>query len=148
MKGKCKKLPEALKKQVLLRSGGSAVFFLLFLYFLWSAGDAYMLFPCFLFFCVVTGNGIWFFSRCVYGQYVRLQGECIRTEAAGFRKRIRSFYLAYETGVVKVPVKSRIRNLREGDMVSVYIADNAPVYEKEGVFLVGDYYALEINGRK
>ena len=142
MKEKFKMLPEALKKQVLLRFGGSVVFFVLFFFLLWGTGDVYMLLPCLLFFCVETGNGIWFFFRCVHGKYVRLLGQCIGLETARFRKRIRSICLAYETGMVKIPVKGRLRNLREGDMVSVYIAENAPVYEKEGMYFVGDYYAL------
>ena len=144
MKDAFRKLPEALRKQVLFRFGGSVGSLCLFLFLLWGTGDVYLMYPCLLLFCVAAGNGAWLFCRCVQGKFVHLTGKCVGIETGGFRNRIRSLYLAYETGVVKIPAKGRIRDLQKGDSVSLYLAEDAPVYEKEGAFFVGDYYAMEI----
>lgn len=61
---------------------------------------------------------------------------------------MRAVYLSYETGVVRFPVDGRTGEIREGDAVCAYIAEDAPVYENEGIFWVRDHYALEVNGRK
>ena len=74
---------------------------------------------------------------------MRLQGECVQIETTGLRKRIRFIYLALEQGIVKVSVRHRIRKLVEGDIVTIYVAEQTPVYEKEGVYIISSYYALE-----
>ena len=75
---------------------------------------------------------------------MHLQGECIHLETIGIRKRVRSIYLALEQGMVKIPVRQRIRRLSEGDTVSIYVAEKTPVYERDGLYIISSYYAIEI----
>lgn len=141
------KLPQALQKQVLFRSGVSVLFWSLFIIILISFQDIYLILPCLLLAGYLTGSSIWLFFQSVAGNYMHLQGECIRLETIGIRKRVRSVHLALEQGIVKIPVRQRIRRLSEGDTVSIYVAEKTPVYEQDGLYIIGSYYAMEIQGR-
>lgn len=141
------KLPQALQKQVLFRSGASALFWLLFIIILISFRDIYLLLPCLLLAGYLIGSSIWLFYQSVAGNYMHLQGKCIRLETIGIRKKVRSIHLALEQGIVKIPVRQRIRRLSEGDTVSIYVAEKTPVYEQDGLYIIGSYYAMEIQGR-
>lgn len=141
------KMPQALQKQVLFRFGGSVLFWALFIIILSSFRDIYMILPCLLFAGYLTGSSIWLFCQTVAGNYMHLQGECIRMETTGLRKRVRSVSLALEQGIVKIPVRQRIRRLSEGDTVSIYVAEKTPVYERDGTYIISSYYAMDIQGR-
>lgn len=141
------KLPQALQKQVLFRSGVSVLFWSLFIIILISFQDIYLILPCLLLAGYLTGSSIWLFFQSVAGNYMHLQGEYIRLETIGIRKRVRSVHLALEQGIVKIPVRQRIRRLSEGDTVSIYVAEKTPVYEQDGLYIIGSYYAMEIQGR-
>ena len=78
---------------------------------------------------------------------MNLQGECIRMETVGIRKRICSVHLALEQGIVKIPVRQRIKRLSEGDTVGIYVAEKTPVYERDGIYIIGSYYAMEVQRR-
>lgn len=147
MREKFGKLPQALQKQVLFRSGVSVLFWSLFIIILISFQDIYLILPCLLLAGYLTGSSIWLFFQSVAGNYMHLQGECIRLETIGIRKRVRSVHLALEQGIVKIPVRQRIRRLSEGDTVSIYVAEKTPVYEQDGLYIIGSYYAMEIQGR-
>lgn len=147
MREKFGKLPQALQKQVLFRSGVSVLFWSLFIIILISFQDIYLILPCLLLAGYLTGSSIWLFFQSVAGNYMHLQGECIRLETIGIRKKVRSVHLALEQGIVKIPVRQRIRRLSEGDTVSIYVAEKTPVYEQDGLYIIGSYYAMEIQGR-
>lgn len=141
------RIPQALQKQVLFRSGGSVLFWVLFIIILSSFRDIYLLLPCLLLACYLTGGSIWLFYQSVAGNYMHLQGECICLETMGIRKKVRSVHLALEQGIVKIPVRQRIRRISEGNTVSIYVAEKTPVYERDGIYIIGSYYAMEIQGR-
>lgn len=147
MRERLEKMPQALQKQVLFRAGGSVLFWALFIIILISFRDIYMVLPCLLLAGYLTGSSIWLYCQSVAGNYMHLQGECIRMETIGIRKRVRSVYLALEQGIVKIAVKQRIRRLSEGDTVSIYVAEKTPVYERDGIYIISSYYAMEIQGR-
>lgn len=147
MKEKWIKMPKALQRQVLFRSGASVLFWLLFIIILSCFRDIYLVLPCLLLACYLTGSSVWLFFQSVAGNYMHLQGECIRLETIGIRKRVRSIHLALEQGIVKIPVRQRIRRFSEGDTVSIYVAEKTPVYERDGLYIISSYYAMEIQGR-
>lgn len=140
-------MPQALQKQVLFRSGTSVLFWLLFIIILSSFQDIYLIVPCLLLAGYLTGSSVWLFFQSVAGNYMHLQGECVRLETIGIRKKVRSVHLALEQGIVKIPVRQRIRKLSEGDTVSIYVAEKTPVYERDGRYIISSYYAMEIQGR-
>lgn len=138
------KLPPALQKQVLFRMGSGVLFFMLFLIIRSSIKDLYFILPCVLCGVWLFGSGIWLLHQGAAGDYIRLQGECVQVDTVGLRKRVIALYIALETGIVKITVRQRIRKLRTGDTVIVYLTEKTPVYEKEGICIIGSYLALEI----
>lgn len=144
MKEKWTKMPQALQRQVLFRFAGGGLFLLLLLLIMKSYRDLYLLLPSILCMFWLLGSALWLFLQAAEGNYMRLQGQCVRIDRAGFRKRVRAVHLALEQGTVKVPVRYRISRLSEGDTVVVYVAENTPVYERAGIYIIGNYYAMEI----
>lgn len=137
-------MPQALQRQVLFRSGGSVLSWIVFLIIGASFRDVYLMLPCLLLAGYLTGNSIWLFYQSAVGNYMHLQGECIRLETVGIRKRVCSLHLALEQGIVKIPVRQRIKKLSEGDTVSIYVAEKTPVYERDGIYTISSYYAVEV----
>ena len=144
MRERFKKMPQALQKQVVFQFGGGVLCWIVGIIILSSFRDIYLILPSLLLAGYLTGSSIWLFYQSVSGNYMHLQGECIRLESKGIRKRIWSIHLVLEQGVVKIPVRQRIRRLSEGDTVSIYVAEKTPVYERDGIYIINSYYAMEI----
>lgn len=143
-----KKLPEVLQRQVIFRLGGGILFLFLLVVIWISMGDLYLVLPCLLCGGYLLGGGIWLFYHALAGNYIRLQGECCKIETTGLRRRIRYIYLALEKGIVKVTMRQRIRKLSEGEIVILYVSEQTPVYEKDGVYIINNYYAMEFQQPK
>ena len=45
---------------------------------------------------------------------------------------------------MKLPVQKRVQAVKEGDTVTVYLSEKAPVYEDGGSYVVYSCYALEV----
>ena len=144
MKEKWIKMPKALQRQVLLRSGGGGLFLMILLFLMTGSRDLYLLLPCIVCMFWMAGSGFWLFLRAAGGNYMRLQGQCIRIDTSGLRKRVHAVHLALEQGTVKIPVRYRISRLSEGDTIVIYVAERTPVYERGGEYIIGNYYAMEI----
>lgn len=144
MKEKWIKMPKALQKQVLFRSGGGVLFLMILLFLMTGSRDLHLLLPCMVCMLWLAGSGFWLFLQAAEGNYMHLQGQCVRIETAGLRKWVHAVHLALEQGTVKIPVRYRIGRLSEGDTIAVYVAEKAPVYERDGIYIIGNYYAMEI----
>lgn len=144
MKEKWIKMPKALQRQVLFRSGGGGLFLMILLFLMTGSRDLYLLLPCVLCMFWLVGSGFWLFLQAAGGNYMRLQGQCIRIDMAGLRKRVHAVHLALEQGTVKISVRYCISKLSEGDTIVVYVAEKTPVYERDGEYIIGNYYAMEI----
>ena len=147
MKEKWIKMPKALQRQVLFRSGGGGLFLMILLFLMTGSRDLYLLLPCVLCMIWLAGSGFWLFLQAAGGNYMCLQGQCIRIDTSGLRKRVRAVHLALEQGTVKIPVRYRISKLSEGDTVSIYLAEKTPVFERDDTYIISSYYAMEIQRR-
>lgn len=144
VKEKWIKMPKALQRQVLFRSGSGGLFLMILLFLMTGNRDLYLLLPCVLCMFWLAGSGFWLFLQAAGGNYMRLQGQCIRIDTSGLRKRVHAVHLALEQGTVKIPVRYRISRLSEGDTIVIYVAERTPVYERGGEYIIGNYYAMEI----
>ena len=147
MKEKWIKMPMALPRQVLFRFGGGGLFLMILLFLMTGSRDLYLLLPCVLCMIWLAGSGFWLFLQAAGGNYMCLQGQCIRIDTSGLRKRVRAVHLALEQGTVKIPVRYRISKLSEGDTVSIYLAEKTPVFERDDTYIISSYYAMEIQRR-
>lgn len=55
----------------------------------------------------------------------------------------RSLFLQH--GILQqVMIRHRIKRIAVGDTVVVYLAESTQVYDRDGGYLIGNYYALDI----
>ena len=77
------------------------------------------------------------------GKYVALTGICTELEKSPLRRRIKNVYLQNDQHRVKIASpQGRMKNLRVGDELTVYISDNTPVYEMDGYKVICSILAL------
>lgn len=137
-------LPAALQRQILLRLGIGVVSFLLFFVILFLSWDIYLCIPCLILSAFLIVNGGSLFYNCIKGTYVVVQGVCSEIETKGIYKKVKAIYIAADGKQLKIPVRQRIKKLRAGDTVTVYMSNRTPIYEDGNVFTVCSYHALDI----
>lgn len=144
MKERFKQLPEALQRQVMIRAVGGIVFLILFIVIQLSFGDIYLSLPCLLFGLVTIVNGGRLLYNSLSGNYLCVQGMCEQIETTGIRERVKSICISIEKNMLRIPVRRRAKSISRGDTVVLYLSDKIPVYEKDGEYMIYNYYALEI----
>ena len=143
MKEKFLSIPEVLQKQILLRLCGTGVGIVMLVIVLAYGGDWRFLIPCIALSILCFGAAAALYDRCLQGKYVAVAGTCSEIERFHLRRRIKALYLRNELHNIKLVGVRRIRNLIVGDSVTVYIADDAAVYEIDGLQVVCHYLAIE-----
>ena len=142
MKKKLRELPIAIQKQVIIRYG--AVSLILLVISLLMAEDPYL--PISL--ALICVFFLFSASQLLYlafsGHLIEISGECIKVERTPIRRRPKTIYLKVETQVVRLQITGKQRDVDAGDQVTVYVSDNAPVYENEGCQQMSGYLAISI----
>ena len=96
---------------------------------------------------VCAGLGVLLIRRIAQGRYVVLEGAVKKVEKTLFRSRPKAVIAACDGRLVKVYLRGRRWDLTEGDRLRLYVADNTPVYEQDGVLVLGGYLAGEVDQR-
>lgn len=143
MKEKFLSIPEVLRKQILLRLGGTGVGIAMLVIVLAYGGDWRFLIPCIALSTLCFGAAAALYDRCLQGKFVVVTGTCSEIERVPLRRRIKALYLRNELHNIKLVGVRRIKNLVIGDSVTVYMADDAAVYEIDGYQVVCNYLAIE-----
>ncbi len=86
------------------------------------------------------------FRRGVAGRYVVISGRCTEAADTLIRKKTKAILIEAEEHLVRVILRQRLRRIRAGASVEIYVADSTPVYEKDGVKLLQSYLAIKITG--
>ena len=129
--------PAVLRKQILIRIAGSILGFVLILAVIVAGGGIQQLLPGFTIALGFMSDTAFLFYRCLEKRYVVIRGICEQIEFSSFRKRIKSVQIQCDGKTVKlVGQLHNLRNLKIGDELEVYVADTAPVYEDDGIYLV------------
>lgn len=92
---------------------------------------------------VCAGLEVLLIRRIAQERYVVLEGTVQKVEKTLFRGRPKAVIAACDGWLVKVYLRGRRWDLTEGDSLRLYVADNAPVYEQDGVLVLGGYLAGE-----
>lgn len=83
-----------------------------------------------------------------YGQsYLILRGVILKVERTVLRQRPKSILLEANGKALLVMLRNRHAAVREGDTVTLYIADTAPLYEWQGIHRLHAYLAM-VPGRQ
>lgn len=144
MKEKLKGLPMAIRKQVIIRYGAAAVSLILLVISLLMAEDPYLPLSLALIFAFFLFSASQLLYLALSSHLIEISGECIRLERTPIRRRPKALYLQVEAQVVRLQITGKQRDVDAGDQVTVYVSDNAPVYENEGCQQLSGYLAISI----
>jgi hypothetical protein len=138
------KLPEPLKKLLLIRVAFAALSLILGVCLIITTRDPYVYMPgigVFVFFVFAVLS---LFRRAVSGRYVVVSGECIDVVRSTVRKQMKSIIISSGESEICVVLRNRSRNILPGAHIDVYLSDKTPVYEKDGVKTVYSYLAINV----
>lgn len=144
MKDKFNQFPKALQKQVLIRLTASAVSMLMLVLILLYRGGFELVLPCVGFAAVFLISAFQLYVRCEENEYVVLHGVCTEIERTGLRRRVKDIYVKENEHTVRlVRPTMKLRALNVGDKITIYLADNAPVYDMDGCKVICNTLAVE-----
>lgn len=144
MKEKFKSLPEALQWQILSRFAGGVGFLLLFVVIMIFYRNMYLWLPSLFFMVLLIVSGSVLLYNSIKGNYVSVAGVCENIEVTGIRRRVKRITLKLEENSLTISVRHRIKKLKIGDTVIVYLSDKTPVYPTANGYDAFSYYAMEI----
>lgn len=92
-------------------------------------------------------GGLTLMAECLEKRYVVLEGICSRVEKSKTGRDVRAIWLKKEGMDVKVISQGKqVKGLSAGSRLSVYISENAPVYDMDQYKVVGSCLAIERGG--
>jgi len=144
MKEKFRKIPPPLQKQIIMRYGAALVSLLLLIVSLLMDGSLYLALSLLIISAFYGFSATQLLYKAVNDQIVAIHGVCTRLEKTPVRRRIKTIYLCSEPHTVKIQIAGKLRNVDEGDVVTVYTASNTPVYENDGCQQLSSYLAIDI----
>lgn len=144
MKEKFKALPEVLRLQILSRFAAGVGFLIMLIVILIFYRSVYLWLPSMFFMVLLIVNGLFLLYNSINGNFVSVAGVCEHIEVTGIRKRVKSITLRLEENSLKVSVRQRIRKMKLGDTVIVYLSVKTPVYPQDDGYVVFNYYAMEV----
>ena len=144
MREEFKRLPKALKKNILCRIGLGLGFLTVFV--LMCILVEHLVFAiapaAFAMFSLMEGIGMLF--RCLGGDYVELSGVCIEVNKSAVRRRTKYIVIETSRGAVRLPIRMKPKAIKVGNEVVIYVPDYASVYDYNGNMVVCEFYAIEI----
>lgn len=144
MREKFKALPEVLRLQILSWFVVGVGFLALSIVILIFYRSVYLWLPSLVFMVLLIVNGLFLLYNSINGNFVSVAGVCEHIEVTGIRKRVKSITLRLEESSLKVSVRQRIRKMKLGDTVIVYLSVKTPVYPQDDGYVVFNYYAMEV----
>lgn len=129
MKERFRNIPAPLQKQILQRAFGMAIGIVIMIF----AGkeDIVLLLPGIAALLMFLVSACSLAIRCLDGNYLILRGQCLQIERSFVRKNIKAIYLKVQNHTVKLRCQIP-RRIAVGDQLTIYISNDAPVYEEDG----------------
>lgn len=144
MKDKFRQFPQVLQKQILIRLTAGIVSLLMLVIILLYRGGIELMFPCIGFSSVFFISALQLYARCDEKNYVVIKGTCMEIEKTGLRRKVKDIYVKEDQFTVRIVRPSmKLRSLNVGDRITIYLADNAPVYEMDGCKVICNTLAVE-----
>ena len=134
--------PAVLQHQILLRCGltlGGLAAFGLF----WALSSAFWFGAPFLMLAFWMGvSAVQTFRTVFHGKYSRVHAVCKQVITTAILKRPKALILSTEQGNLRLRIQQRIRKPEVGELFTVYLADNAMLYEGEDGYVVSSYLGI------
>ena len=84
------------------------------------------------------------FRRATQGDYLVVSGICQSIELSTMKRKVKSIVLLADGQTIQVMLQGRMRKIAAGAAIDLYLAKNAPIYEKDGKKLLYSYIAIDI----
>lgn len=144
MKDKFRQFPQVLQKQILIRLTAGLISLMMLVIILLYRGGLELMFPCIGFSSVFFISALQLYARCDEKNYVVIKGICTEIEKTGLRRKVKDIYVKDDQFTVRIVRPSmKLRSLNIGDRITIYLADNAPVYEMDGCKVICNTLAVE-----
>ena len=144
MKDKFRQFPQVLQKQILIRLTAGIVSLLMLVIILLYRGGIELMFPCIGFSSIFFISALQLYARCDEKNYVVIKGICTEIEKTGLRRKVKDIYVKEDQFTVRIVRPTmKLRSLNVGDRITIYLADNAPVYEMDGCKVICNTLAVE-----
>ena len=134
--------PAVLQHQILLRFGwtlGGLAAFGLF----WALSGQFWFSAPFLMLSAWMGvSAIQLFRTIWLGRYVRVQATCRQIITTAILKRPKALILSTEQGDLRLRIQQRIRKPEVGEVFTLYLADDAHLYQGDEGYIVSAYLAF------
>lgn len=144
MKDKFRQFPQVLQKQILIQLTAGIVSLLMLVIILQYRGGIELMFPCIGFSSIFFISTLQLYARCDEKNYVVIKGTCTEIEKTGLRRKVKDIYVKEDQFTVRIVRPSmKLRSLNVGDRITIYLADNAPVYEMDGCKVICNTLAVE-----
>lgn len=144
MREKIKNIPDALKLQMFIRFGLSMVFVFLFVLIMMFTKDLWFALPCLIAFLFLIINGGIVLYDCLMNGYVIIIGECVGVERTPVLRRVKAIELDSGNGIVRVPIRHKLKRIQEGKQVVLYVSSRTAVCETGSEKMLCGYYAIEV----
>ena len=142
-----KQIPEPLQRQILSRLGwGAGVFLLTIALFIYTMEIFSVVFcaAVVIFFVI---SAFMLFRCAVVGDYVVINGECIGVTLTPLKRQTKTITIRTEdNSTLKITIKHRLKKIKAGSQIMLYVASNVPIYENGGVHLINTYLAFDMKG--
>ena len=143
-----KLVPDPLRKQILIKFGYSLLSLILLVAMLFITRDLYILLPCAGMAIFFTAATLILFRQSALGEYMVIHGECQYVEFTATKRRIK--YITLQTGdqTLRVMLHGRLKTVSNDATIDLYVTEDTPVYENNGVQILYQYMAIDIKQRR
>lgn len=137
-------MPKPVQRQIYVSFGAGLLFLFLFLILLIIENSLKLALPGLvlaIFFCVYTVRLFYIFAQ---KKYLCIKGTVTHLEMSTFRRQIKTLFINSEYGIIKLSYRRFSgEKLQIGGEVRLYLSEKTSIYEKNGVFLLSGYLAVE-----
>lgn len=75
--------------------------------------------------------------------FIRVIGICTQIRRAKLFGRIKEIYMQTDESGLRIIVRRRIRGIKTGKPIALFLAKGSRLYEKDGHYIVCNYYDIE-----
>lgn len=144
-----RQIPDALQKQILYKLAWGAGVLVLTIFLLYYTMEIFSALFCvaIIIFCITSAFML--FRRAVLGNYVIISGECLAVTVTPIKKRTKTITMLADDGeIIKIVAQKRLRKIRKGTGLKLYVAAETTIHESDDANLIYSYLALETMGKK
>ena len=143
MREKLRKIPKALKKQILLRYLSGVLIFILYDILIADSRNIYISLPVIIISVFLITNGSILLYNCVAEEYMCVSGICQSVCKTRFLRQIKYFTMLCDVKTVKVYPHIQIKDIKVGVEIKIYLSDKTSVYANDTEYVILSYYAVE-----